>query len=494
MKQFTTQSGLTAATLLLSVAVQPILAHSWVEQLMLIAANGTMTGAAGYMRGYASRAVAGFSDNMDVYLLPPNGRSTGGTILATDPLCHPSQRSSNYSTDFPMLSVSASDYIAMRYQENGHVTLPDVNPTKPLNRGTVYIYGTTEPASEELFLDVFQKWTADGTGGNGRGRLLATRNYDDGQCYQVNAGTISTKRQTDFKKEAESPQGTDLWCQNDIQLPTDLAAGSKYTLYWVWSWPTFNQAGSPTDIESSGFKVTTLQYYTSCMDVSVVASSSKSVAHTNNFASSFITSQDLNSAAVLSQLEVGAFQVAVPGSTGSNSTTGNSGSGSDSSSSASTSAAATGTATKAATQTAAAATGNASSAKGDHTVYVTVTEKQATATVTVTEAAAGTTGVATTKSGRKTRTMTTDNTVFVTQTVQPSSSGTGSTASSAAATTAATAPASAKSSAAGSSKTTATTTTSVAVFIPTPGQTLSVQPFLTVSTAAATTFKRVRRH
>ncbi|EPE07071.1 hypothetical protein F503_03498 [Ophiostoma piceae UAMH 11346] len=396
MKQFTTQSGLTAATLLLSVAVQPVLAHSWVEQLMLIAANGTMTGAAGYIRGYVSRAVAGFSDDMDVYLLPPNGRSTGETILATDPLCHPSQRSSKYSTDFPMLSVSSGDYIAMRYQENGHVSLPDVNPTKPLNRGTVYIYGTAEPESEELFLDVFQKWTADGTGGNGRGRLLATRNYDDGQCYQVNSGAISTKRQTEFKKEAESPQGTDLWCQNDIQLPTDLAANSKYTLYWVWSWPTFNQAGSPTDIESPGFNITTLQYYTSCMDVSVVASSSS--------------------------------------------------------------------------------------------------KKQATATVTVTEAAAGTTRAATTKSGRKTRTMTTDNTIFVTQTVQPSSTSTGGKANGAAATTAVTASASTKSSAAGSSKTIATTTTSAAEFVPTPGQTFSVQPFLNVSTTAATTFKRVRRH
>lgn len=451
--------GLAAA-----LSIQPVAAHSWVEQLMRISANGTMTGTPGYMRGYVSRAISGFSDDDDNYLLPPNGRSTGDAILATDSLCHPSQRTSNYSSTFPMLSVGAGDFVALRYQENGHVTLPDVNPTKPTNRGTVYVYGTTEPQTDELFQDVFQQWTADGTGGNGRGRLLATRNFDDGQCYQVNSGAISTLRQASFKKEAENPQGTDLWCQNDIQLPTDLAADTTYTLYWVWSWPTFNKAGSPTDIVTPGFNVTTLQYYTSCMDVQVTASSgsSKAASDAHNFASSFITSQDLNSAAVLEQLEAGAFQVSVPGSTGNTTSSSGTSNGASNTTSVATGAAtATGTTlTSVSKTTAAGAAGTA----GGETVFVTITQTEATATVTVTDAATTTTP-ATTKSGRKTKTVTTDSTVLVTETVQPS--GSVSTAANAA----------------GAAATAATTAGS--------GRTFSVQPFLTAS--AATTFKRVRR-
>ncbi|EFX05300.1 hypothetical protein CMQ_3369 [Grosmannia clavigera kw1407] len=294
---------------------------------MSIDSNGTMVGNPGYIRGYVPRTVSGFSDDMDNYLLPPNGRPGGNILYANDSLCHPSQSVGNYSTEFPMLSVTAGGFIALRYQENGHVTLPDTNPTKPLNRGTVYIYGTTEPSSDELFSNVFEKWTADGTGGNGRGRLLATRNFDDGQCYQVNGQTISVQRQAQFKKTAENPQGTDLWCQNDIQLPANLTSGTSYTLYWVWSWPTMNMAGSPTDTPGTGFNITTLQYYTSCMDVSVASGQSTAAASAKEkapgFSSSFVEGQDLNSAAVLSQLTVGPFQVnGIDTSSSSNSSSG----------------------------------------------------------------------------------------------------------------------------------------------------------------------------
>ncbi len=446
--------GLRASLSLLALAAtRPVAAHSWVEQLMLIAGNGTMTGAAGFIRGYVSRAVPSFSDSMDNYLLPPNGRSAGNTILATDSLCHPSQTIGNYSSEFPMLTVSPGDFLALRYQENGHVTLPDTNPTKPLNRGTVYIYGTSQPSSDELFLDVFEKWTADGTGGNGRGRLLATRNFDDGQCYQINGDTISTQRQAEFKKEAESPQGADLWCQNDIQLPSDLAAGTNYTLYWVWSWPTFNKAGSPTDQPSDGYNITLLQYYTSCMDVAVVGSGSsqvKSLGATNNIATSYVRGQDLNYAAVLDQLEAGAFQVEVPGGDSGNSTGGNAGSGSTASS-------------------AAAATSAATAAKGDHTVYITVTETQPTVYITVTESA----GVVMTPNPvRQTHTLTTYSTTFVTKTLDESSV---------------------------TSSETPTATTAPTPFTPTPGESLTVSPFLPASSVTVrsngtvTTLQRVRR-
>ncbi|CAK7215536.1 hypothetical protein SCUCBS95973_002508 [Sporothrix curviconia] len=466
-------SVLVAFIGLLFLAAQPAAAHSWVEQLMNIASNGTMSGTAGFIRGYVSRAMPGFNDDMDDFLVPPNGRSTGNEILPTDSLCHPSQTIGNYSADFPMLTVTPGGYIALRYQENGHVTLPDINPTKPLNRGTVYIYGTTQPSSNELFLDVFQNWTADGTGGNGRGRLLATRNFDDGQCYQINNGNISETRQAEFTKVAENPQGADLWCQNDIQLPSDLVAGSNYTLYWIWNWPTFNVAGSPTDIPSAGYNVTLLQHYTSCMDVSVVAgntSGSVSKAITNNFASTFTRGQDLNNAAVLSQLEVGAFQVDVPGSSGAgNSTT----TGQTTTSAASTS----GTGAATTSTPAAAASGNAS---GEHTVTVTVTETQAPVYITVTEPTSGaaTASPSSSKSTGRTETITTYSTTFVTETL----------------------PASSAASSSSSNASPATPSTIPAAFTPTPGQEVTVKPFLTASSGAGgshngtvPTLRRVRR-
>lgn len=436
MMHLFTRLGL--AVTLGSLAVQPVSAHSWVEQLMNIDSNGTMVGSPGYIRGYVSRAAAGFSDDMDNYLLPPNGRSGGNAIYATDSLCHPSQTVGNYTSGFPMLTVTAGAFIALRYQENGHVTLPDTNPTKPLNRGTVYIYGTTEPASDELFDDVFDKWTADGTGGNGRGRLLATRNFDDGQCYQVNSQTISVQRQAEFKKTAENPQGSDLWCQNDIQLPSDLTADTKYTLYWVWSWPTMNKAGSLTDIPEAGFNITTLQYYSSCMDIAVASGNSSAASSANEkvsgFSASFVAGQDLNNAAVLAQLTVGPFQVNGTQTENSGTATGASDS------------------TTAATASSPAATATATAAAGDsgnsvETIVVTVTHTQAPVYITVTEYA-----------GSSSSTHLPMSTRTVTSTVTPGHGHTSSSTSSATVTTA--------------------SLTSFATAVVTPGQTPSVQPFL----------------
>ena len=113
--------------------------------------------------------------------------------------------------------------------------LPANQPGKPANRGLVYIYGTTQPKFPELFLDVFGQWNANGTGGDKRGRLLATQAFDDGYCYQVNGGNISISRQAQYPHTANQLMGTNLWCQNDIALPTDVTINEPYTLYWCVS-------------------------------------------------------------------------------------------------------------------------------------------------------------------------------------------------------------------------------------------------------------------
>ena len=98
------------------------LAHSWNEQLTVIE-NGFFTGCNSYPRGYISRSDPGFNDNMMTYLLPPldSGRTR---VNDSDLVCSPTQESASQTDDYPRLSASPRAYVAMKYLENGHVTLP----------------------------------------------------------------------------------------------------------------------------------------------------------------------------------------------------------------------------------------------------------------------------------------------------------------------------------------------------------------------------------
>jgi hypothetical protein len=232
--------------------------------MVSIAPNGSFVGAPGYARGNVLRTSPQFQQTGDplmVNLLPP--ASQGTTILPTDDMCKSSQQQQSQTSGSPRLSAAAGSMIALEYQENGHVTLPQNQPGKPSpSRGTVYIYGTTQPKTDEKFLDVFMVWNANGTGGDERGKLLAAMPFDDGRCYQVNGGSISTTRQADLKFQADPVTGTNLWCQNDIMLPTNAPTGQPYTLYWVWDWPT--QAGVDPNLPNGKPEI-----YTTCMDVDI---------------------------------------------------------------------------------------------------------------------------------------------------------------------------------------------------------------------------------
>ncbi|KAL9101190.1 MAG: hypothetical protein Q9163_003529 [Psora crenata] len=260
----------TAAALAAFAGLLPhTAAHSWIEQLTLIDSTGVFTGTPGYPRNFSSRTAPGFTDNLFVHLLPPSDPleardvDTEG-IKPTDPMCKKSQQQQYQSDGFPRLSATPGSMIALRYQENGHVTLPQNQPGKPGNRGNVSIYGTSEPKPDENFLDVFKQWNSAGTGGDKRGKLLATQPYDDGQCYQVNGGTISKSRQEQYPHGTDELTGKDIWCQNDIKLPADLPTGKSYTLYWVWDWPT--EPGVDPGLPKGKAEV-----YTSCMDIDIKA-------------------------------------------------------------------------------------------------------------------------------------------------------------------------------------------------------------------------------
>ncbi|KAL8993252.1 MAG: hypothetical protein Q9169_006490 [Polycauliona sp. 2 TL-2023] len=278
--------ALVAASLLTSVT-----AHSWIEEMDVIAQNGTFVGEPGYPRSFAKRLPGVDPDKAMVHLLPPNGRPTGNKILDSDPMCMDSQKQPKQSGDSPMLRAAAGDMVALRYQENGHVTLPENQPGKAPNRGTIYIYGTTSPKPDEKFLAIHKVWNADGTGGDKRGKLLTTQPFDDGQCYQMNGGKISADRQGQFKHKPDQLMGQDNWCQNNFMIPRDAPSGKPYTVYWVWDWDTApGSAGQPQGLKEK---------YTTCMDISISQGQgmSKSKA-ADNGAAKFATGQDINRAAI----------------------------------------------------------------------------------------------------------------------------------------------------------------------------------------------------
>jgi hypothetical protein len=233
------------ATLMALLALAPVgRAHTWIENIMRIASNGTFVGAPGYPRGFVPRSAPGFGDDMMVWKLL--------TLGPTAMMCKPSQSIGNQSAGFPVLVASPGEQIALRYLENGHVTQPQTPQGKPAGSGIVYIYGTEKPLATDTYAGIHGVWNPAGTGGDKRGKLLATRYFDDGECYQENAkSTISLARQKEFPHDAVPapiPGTTDLPCQSDVQIPVD--ATGNYTMYWVWDWPVLDSTGAVANNET----------------------------------------------------------------------------------------------------------------------------------------------------------------------------------------------------------------------------------------------------
>ncbi|KAB5578400.1 hypothetical protein GE09DRAFT_1280765 [Coniochaeta sp. 2T2.1] len=269
--------SILAALMLLVFSMIPVIdAHSGVERLMRIASNGTMVGPEGFPRGFWPRTAPGYYDNGNYHLIPAN--SDHRNLTKSDPLAHEYQRVSNYTEKNPPLKAAPGDMVALQYQENGHTTKPGGQTNKPLNRGTVWIYGTSDLKGDTPLLDVLYSWNVQGTGGNGKGKLLATRNFDDGHCHENNDGPIATQRNKDFEKPAEDPMGANLWCQTDLALPNDLPAGQKYTLIWIWDWPSMlepnvaippsSAPGAPPSKE--GVYIMYPEIYVTVMDIDIV--------------------------------------------------------------------------------------------------------------------------------------------------------------------------------------------------------------------------------
>lgn len=273
-----------------SIYTTRISAHTWIESVNLIGPDDKFQDT-GYARGYTGRTVGISPDDINTHLLPPNGRNTN-EILSSDLMCKYKQTKKKPSSKFPRLSASPNDRISLTYHENGHVTKFKIDKGKPAGRGTVFIYGTKRSSPNDTYLAIHRVWNAQGTGGNGRGKLLATRPFDDGQCYQNNDEEITQNRaqKLGFENVQESPE---VQCQSILSLPSDAGNNGTYTLYWVWEWPTLNESGEIFKNES----------YTSCIDIDMMKKNKTTSSRKTLNTESSDSEVSVNSVALKSQLE-----------------------------------------------------------------------------------------------------------------------------------------------------------------------------------------------
>lgn len=257
-----------SALLLLANTVE---AHTWGEAQWRIARNGTFVGAPGYARGYQDRNV-----NQNQAYLVNQGHNI---ILPTDKIVDPAKSKltdAMYSAQAPMLKVAPGDFVAFMYTENGHVSKQDIfgGNAKPINRGTVYVYATYEnDLSNYNFVDIHLKWNKAGTGGDGKGKLVATRNYDDGQCHEPIPADGDKEGITTFRKAHLKKEYDQLPCQTDIKVPLDAQVGKPLTFIWVWDWPTQKDEFRGLAVSPTSYNDTTqkdAEIYTTVVDYMVV--------------------------------------------------------------------------------------------------------------------------------------------------------------------------------------------------------------------------------
>ncbi|CAG9955116.1 unnamed protein product [Clonostachys rosea f. rosea IK726] len=304
------RAGLIATSLL--ALTNSVDAHSWIERAIKInAANQTFFGAEGYPRGYIPRSDPSFNDEKVLLRLP----YTGTAFYTGDEKINKAAFDANPS--FPMLEAAPGDFIAITHLENGHTTKPQTNPLKPYNRGTVFLYGTADPKDDEKLFDIHLKWNTEGTGGDGRGKLLSTRNYDDGQCYEARNEGMALSRAQALKTNPSTP----LACQSDLQLPDDLKPGSIYTIYWYWDWPNLNPEVVDMEATKNGIypwagtfmrgekdpngftmqAIATNESYASTLDIKIVEKSGYSTKANTESSSSGLS--DVFNMAIASQLK-----------------------------------------------------------------------------------------------------------------------------------------------------------------------------------------------
>ncbi|KAL7276757.1 hypothetical protein RUND412_000255 [Rhizina undulata] len=214
--------------------------HSWIDNVRVVGGTSGTSGISNETLGYI-RAYEGHIDATATYEIQD-------PELAVN-VCRPSQQTATNTPNYPRLQAPPGAYIEGEYLENGHIS----KPTTPDSIvGDIWWYGSFNPNSAETLANV-RNWTLDGTGGDKNGFLLANPTpFDDGVCIEANGSPIATKRL------AEGLGGP---CKSVFKIPETAKAGQTLTVYWVW-----NYSGE------LGPTVNLTEWYTSCMDIDIIAS------------------------------------------------------------------------------------------------------------------------------------------------------------------------------------------------------------------------------
>lgn len=131
-----------------------------------------------------------------------------------------------------MLSVTAGNQFVANYTENGHVTKDALQPDgKPHPGNYTWYLMSNSPSSPNPMTTM---------GDTASARVIATGNFDDGQCAE------------DATRGRSGPRN----CQSFVTVPDDVGPGT-YQLVWLWNFPKV--AG-------------VVEMYSSCADLNVTSS------------------------------------------------------------------------------------------------------------------------------------------------------------------------------------------------------------------------------
>ncbi|KAK6496633.1 hypothetical protein TWF481_001624 [Arthrobotrys musiformis] len=217
--------------------------HSWVDELTCASGpffetDPSLPPSPGYIRNYVGRQSTEIDTLTTFRILDTSSKQ---------PVCAPNTQSPGQLQEFPQLNATQGDLIKASYLENGHIwqTLAGQNGPKA-SPGIIYWYGTQNPRSDRDFASV-REWTADGSGGDGEGFLLAKTDFDDAVCIETG-------------HEDADPQNPRVGgpCSSFFRIPENAEIGKDLTVYWLWDYS-----------EHFGPDPTYTEWYSSCMDIRI---------------------------------------------------------------------------------------------------------------------------------------------------------------------------------------------------------------------------------
>ncbi|KXH68193.1 hypothetical protein CSAL01_11477 [Colletotrichum salicis] len=179
--------------------------------------------------------------------------------------------------EFDMLKAAPGDFVGLRYQENGHVTLPDIPVNKPPNRGTI--------------------------GGHRTGRVeMGEVGFSQPDTTMTASATKLTADRSRYRDNNSS--GKPRWIPKALVFGAKQSSGfpksSSVSKSWPGKYGDFPEHGSPREAAYlTSEDVVKSEIYGSCAMIEVDSSSRVDSAT----GEAYIADQDVNNIGIKKQLE-----------------------------------------------------------------------------------------------------------------------------------------------------------------------------------------------